>query len=215
MKTIKYIILAILMATVTLGSLPSLLAQKGTIAFHETYSGTEIVSRLDPHDRFFHLMEVNVTGPDRSYIGKCSEEGASELWKYIHSEPFLQQLPDDVMFAWGIPFDDQNTPLYALRQPAGNTSEIDHADIQNVEIIRESQRDGYGLQITFTEKGAEKWATLTGSNIGRNIAIVIEGVVYAAPRVQDQIKGGKCLISGNFSKSEITRLRDLLDPSAE
>jgi len=52
---------------------------------------------------------------------------------------------------------------------------------------------------------------MTRENIGKNIAIVIDGKVVAAPVVQAEIKEGKCMISGNFSKGDASKMKALLE----
>lgn len=211
MKTFKYIILGVLMVLLSLSSMTNLLGQKGSIIFMETYTYSEITSNLDPGNRLFQMIEGCKTDPESSKLWKCPNEKASEIWDYIHSDGFLNQLPDDIRFAWGAQEEDDHLTLFALKQSGKTFAGPDQSDIQDVAIQKNNQNGTYGLFISFSEEGAEKWATLTGKNVGHSIAIVIEGKVYAAPIVKEKIKQGKCVISGNFSKSEISRLKDLLE----
>ena len=213
MKTIKYFILGISMAILTLGGFINLIAQKSTIEFLETYTGEEITSRLEKGDMLFQLMDINQNDQGSSLVGYCIPDRTEGLWEYIHSEPFLQKLPGDVMFSWGSTQGERGIPLYALKNPGKNHAGPDGSDIEQVEVVSDNQSGPYSLLISFSSAGAEKWAELTGSNIGRDIAIVINDRVWSAPRVQDQIKMGKCMISGNFSKREASALREQLDPN--
>ncbi len=210
MRTFKYIILGVLMISLSLSSMTVLLGQKGSIEFLETYSFNEITSSLEPGDRFFQLIDVNQTAPESSKLGICSDEKAPEVWDYLQSEGFLNQLPEDVRFAWGVTQEVNHQTLFALKQPGKAFVGPVQSDIQDVAIQKEANNENYGLFISFNEKGAKEWETLTGKNVDRNIAIVIEGKVYAAPTVREKIKQGKCLISGRFSKSEASRLKDML-----
>jgi len=101
--------------------------------------------------------------------------------------------------------------LYALKEPYKAATGPDQSDIQDVAIKKNDQEGTYNLLISFSEEGAEEWATLTSKNVGRNIAIVIDGDVYAAPVVREKIEQGKCVISGNFSKNEVSRLKEKLE----
>ena len=67
------------------------------------------------------------------------------------------------------------------------------------------------LLFSFSGSGVEKWASMTGLNKGRDIAILFNGKVISAPRVQEEIKDGKCAISGKFSESEIKELKAILE----
>jgi len=213
MKKIKYYILGVLMVSLSLSGINDLLGQKGSVKFMETYSCNEITSNLDQEDKFFQLIDLNQADPTSSKIGNCKLEKASVLWEYIHSDAFLHQLPDDIIFAWGASHDNQTQKLYALKQRGKSAPELDDTDIQNVAIKKDNNDENYSLLISFSEEGAKEWETLTGKNVGRDIAIVIDGKVYHSPRLSEQIKGGECSISGKFNESEISKFKELLEPS--
>jgi SecD/SecF fusion protein len=58
--------------------------------------------------------------------------------------------------------------------------------------------------------GAKKWQRLTADNIGRQVAIVLDGYVYSAPVVQNEISGGRSSITGNFTIDEAKDLANIL-----
>ncbi|MEN8229931.1 MAG: hypothetical protein ABFS38_17355 [Bacteroidota bacterium] len=212
MKTFKYIILGVLMAILSLSSMTELLGQKGSIEFLETYSYSEIISHLDPGDRLFQLVDANQSDPESSKLGICNAEKAAEVWKYLQTESFLNQLPNNTRFAWGVrEKEEEYLTLFALKQPGKAFAGPDQSDIEEMAIQKDNKNESFGLFISFSEDGAEKWETLTGKNVNRNIAIVIEGKVYAAPIVREKIKQGECVISGNFSKKDVSRLKELLE----
>ena len=64
--------------------------------------------------------------------------------------------------------------------------------------------------MTMNTEGARKWAQLTGDNVNRCIAIVLDDYVYSAPNVNDKITGGRSQISGNFSLEETKDLANVL-----
>lgn len=66
------------------------------------------------------------------------------------------------------------------------------------------------VSMTMNAEGANTWARLTKDNIGRQIAIVLDGTVYSYPTVQSEITGGSSQISGNFSIEEATDLTNVL-----
>ena len=209
MKSYKNIILGVLMVTLSLSSMTNLLGQHGSIEFLETYSYCEFISNLDPGDRFFHLIDTEQSDPKSSKLGKCKAEKVSEVWKYIHNDDFLNQLPGDTRFAWGAQVED-HLALFVLKQPGKAYEGPDQSDLNDVAIQKDKLNGTFSLLISFSDEGAKDWEILTGKNVGRNIAILIEGKVYAAPTVREKIKHGKCMISGNFSESEVSRLKELL-----
>ncbi len=58
------------------------------------------------------------------------------------------------------------------------------------------------VSIEFTPEGSRKFAKITGENIGRNLAIVLDGKVQSAPVIQERIEGGRAMISGRFTPAE-------------
>ena len=62
----------------------------------------------------------------------------------------------------------------------------------------------------MNSEGIQDWARLTGDNIGRCIAIVLDGYVYSAPVVRQKIEGGSSEISGNFTIQEAKDLANVL-----
>ena len=66
------------------------------------------------------------------------------------------------------------------------------------------------VNLTMTSDGASAWAQLTGQNVGKPIAIVLDGFVYSAPNVQNKIEGGNSVITGNFTIQEAQDLANVL-----
>lgn len=66
------------------------------------------------------------------------------------------------------------------------------------------------VSMTMNAEGANTWARLTKENIGKQIAIVLDGTVYSYPVVNSEISGGNSEISGNFDVEEATDLVNVL-----
>ncbi|MGH7823217.1 MAG: protein translocase subunit SecD, partial [Candidatus Binatia bacterium] len=64
----------------------------------------------------------------------------------------------------------------------------------------------YLVALDFNARGASLFEDITAQNVGRRLAIVLDGTVYSAPRIQERIGGGRAVITGNF---EIRESRDL------
>ena len=67
-----------------------------------------------------------------------------------------------------------------------------------------------GVSMSMNAEGANIWARLTKENIGRQVAIVLDGAVYSYPTVQSEITGGNSSITGNFDIDEATDLTNVL-----
>lgn len=74
-------------------------------------------------------------------------------------------------------------------------------------------RDQFGqrkIALRFNLQGAEDFGRITSNNIGRSLAIVLDGKLYCAPRIQGAITGGSAEISGSFTEDEAKSIADAL-----
>jgi preprotein translocase subunit SecD len=69
------------------------------------------------------------------------------------------------------------------------------------------------VSISFDSKGAELFDRITAENVGKQLAIILDGVVHSAPRIQDRISGGNAQITGNFTHEEAAKLAIVLRES--
>lgn len=74
-------------------------------------------------------------------------------------------------------------------------------------------KDEFGqrkIALRFNQKGAEEFARVTSNNVGRELAIVLDGKLYCAPSIRQPITGGSAEISGRFSEDEVKTIADAL-----
>ncbi len=69
------------------------------------------------------------------------------------------------------------------------------------------------VSITFDSEGAKIFDRITADNVGKQLAIVLDGVIHSAPRIQDRISGGSAQITGNFTHDEAAKLAIVLRES--
>jgi len=84
-------------------------------------------------------------------------------------------------------------------------------------VDAKTQYDNLGravVALTFSSGGAKLFDEATAANVGRQIAIVLDGIVISAPVVQERITGGNAQISGRFSPAEASRLSIMLRAGA-
>lgn len=70
------------------------------------------------------------------------------------------------------------------------------------------------VSITFDSKGAREFDLLTAANIGKRMAVVLDGKVYSAPVIRDRISGGRAVIEGTFTTAEANDLAVVLRAGA-
>ena len=207
MKTLKYILLGVIFSSLAF----STYSQVEKVSFCETYTKQEVLAKLDPEDSFFTLADLEETDPESSRIAYCHEKDLESLMNYVRSETFQDKVQGDLIIVAGAEVRDQMNALYAIRKSPSDKGFPSSQDLQELSVKKSEQEDNYALLLTFSDLGAEKWAGLTRTNIGRDIAILYDGHVIAAPRVREEIKNGKCMISGKFSEDEINKLKSALE----
>ncbi|NDY70599.1 protein translocase subunit SecD [Desulfobacter hydrogenophilus] len=107
--------------------------------------------------------------------------------------------------------------LYQLRKNAGTGNqartpflikkhvELDGSQLTNARVeFDQFQQPQVGIE--FSRKGARTFERITGANINKRLAIVLDKNVYSAPNIQDRISGGKAVITGHFTLEEATDL---------
>jgi RNA polymerase sigma factor (sigma-70 family) len=90
---------------------------------------------------------------------------------------------------------------------------LDQTDLKSASVITNQPPGKPRIQITFTEAGAKQLAKVTHQNIGKRLAIIIDGQLYSAPTIRSEIRDGKAQIDGNFSVQEANDLAAKINQS--
>lgn len=93
-------------------------------------------------------------------------------------------------------------------RPEGGPSRI---QIRRAMANHSSRPDAYDICFTLTPESAEIFRRITQANVGRQLAIVVDGVLLSAPVIRAEIPGGSAVISGDFSRVEAVQLAALLE----
>lgn len=124
--------------------------------------------------------------------------------------------PTDLKFAWGfkpMTIGDKESnliQLYALRGDGSKRGPALDGDAVVSAKADQQQGQGWGVSMQMNSSGAKRWSTITGSEINKSIAIVLDGYVYSAPNVNGRIDGGSSSITGNFTVEEAKDLENVL-----
>ena len=127
-------------------------------------------------------------------------------------------LPSDLRLRWavkptirtGANGAEQNWgfALYALRANGGKAA-LDGKAVSDASSNYDPLR-GNEVSMRMNAEGARNWARVTGQNVGKQVAIVLDDKVYSAPNVNDKIEGGSSSITGDFSIEEARDLANVL-----
>lgn len=122
--------------------------------------------------------------------------------------------PADVRFKWGFkPIDQRENyfELYALKGDGTKRGPaLDGDVVTNAKADKGQQGSAWEVSMTMNSAGSSRWASITGAEKGKSIAIVLDGYVYSAPTVNDRIEGGRSQITGRFTPEEAGDLENVL-----
>ncbi|WP_304287878.1 protein translocase subunit SecDF [Porphyromonas uenonis] len=166
----------------------------------------------------FSKLNITNRGTIVGYARRADLDKIDEMLEEAQKQKMIRE---DLMLLWGnSPIKDpqtgKETDIYELYAIRGNRNALPDLGGEVVTSARSEVRNDLGqnrpvVTMTMNDEGARKWARLTGDNIGRSIAIVLDGVVYSAPNVNAEITGGRSEISGNFTVDETTDLANVLN----
>ena len=160
-------------------------------------------------------MLQTIPGDALSLVGYASVRDTAAINKMIHSQLAKQILPSDLKLLWGAkPAEGLNKKnvyeLYALKVTTSDGRAPLEGDVVTDAKDEFDQHGRPRVSMTMNSEGAREWAALTKANVGKAIAIVLDGVVYSAPRVDGEITGGQSSISGNFTIEDTKDLANTL-----
>ena len=174
----------------------------------------QLAAAKKQHSLLAMLQTTN--GNSLALVGYASVRDTAAINKLIYSKLAKQVLPSDVKLLWGAkPADGLSVKnifeLYALkittttgRAPLEGDVITDAKD-QFDQVTGQPQ-----VSMSMNTDGARRWAALTKANIDKAIAIVLDGVVYSAPRVNGEITGGQSSITGSFTIEDTKDLANTL-----
>ena len=179
-----------------------------TLSFEEFSINNPLYAVLYPNvDQQNQIQE----GP---VVGFCAVKDTSVLNDYLNDPAVIKFFPVDVKFSYTVkPYDSEEkfVQLVALRVTNRDGKSAMEGDV----VTDASQAFGQynssaEVSMSMNQEGAKQWKRLTAENIGKSIAIVLDGYVYSYPTVQSEISGGRSSISGDFSVNEAKDLANIL-----
>ncbi|MDR0823779.1 MAG: protein translocase subunit SecDF [Prevotella sp.] len=165
--------------------------------------------------------KLGFTKPFRSYF---STFAGGAIVGFVHKNDtaavnailykYQDLYPNDLKFAWGFKAEDQKETQFALYSLRGDGIKKGPAlggDVVISAKADQSQRgSAWEVDMQMNTLGSQRWATITGAEQGRSIAIVLDGSVYSAPNVQNKIEGGRSQITGRFTVDDAKDLENVL-----
>lgn len=158
------------------------------------------------------LLEVmNPNGRSEYTFGYAAGPDTARVNQLIQREEVQQILPRSATLMWGAqPFaEDQGMELFeliAVRSQVEMTGDV----ISEASVAFDPNTNTPEVSMSMDSEGSRRWARITGANIGRPVAIVLDGYVYSYPTVQTKINNGRSSITGLGGVQEAEDLVNIL-----
>jgi SecD/SecF fusion protein len=152
---------------------------------------------------------------DNGMIGYVMINDTSLVRSYLENPAVRIAFPADIAFMYGIPDVNENkkapfVALYGIKTYGNEKARLEGEAVVDARSDFNPTSGQPEVSMRMNPAGARTWADMTRANKGRFIAIVLDNIVYSAPRVNDVIEGGNSSISGAFSPEESADLANIL-----
>jgi SecD/SecF fusion protein len=163
------------------------------------------------------LSVLHLSGYNNACLGFAAAVDTAAISHYLTM--VADELPVGFRGMWTVKPSEyiKEGSFYELVAIKANTSDgkapLDGGSVTNAEVEYGGARQGSGnpsVSMRMNAEGAGIWARMTKENIGKQIAIVLDGLVYSYPNVQNEITGGNSSITGNFDVQEAQDLANVL-----
>ncbi len=174
--------------------------------------GDEQLAKAKAENPLLAILQMT-RGNSGCAVGYALSADTAEIDSLISGELAKQILPTDLSLKWGVKAEDKAGKvftLYAIRKTGQNGRAPIEGDVVTESKDEFDQNNRPCVTMKMNSEGARKWAALTERNVNHCIAIVLDGVVYSAPNVQNKIDGGSTQITGNFTTSDTKDLANVL-----
>lgn len=176
----------------------SLLIQKGSLSFYETYNRKQLSELFPDSQQLFSMLNPGPADHSDIIMGYKPIAELDKVNAYVNSAGLNQK----IKFAWGKSSEGSEASLYALKSANVQGAFPSGSDIESVKYGQEQGSKDYSIGITFKKAGAGLWYEATKRNMNHSIAIVLDNKVIYAPKVKSEISGGICSITGDFTEAE-------------
>lgn len=175
-------------------------------------AGNAAADEMKKQHPLLSLLQVSQGGG--GIAGYALARDTAAINRILAMPEVKNSLPKELRLLWGVKAIDTKTStfeLYAIR-----VTERDGRAPLEGDVVTDAS-DGYDqfgkpcVHMNMNTEGARRWAQLTKQNINRSIAIVLDGYVYSAPNVMNEITGGQSQITGNFSLEDTKDLANVLN----
>ena len=150
-------------------------------------------------------------------IGFATAVDTAKVNRYLSMPQVAEIFPAEFRPMWSVKpsemFEADNIfELVAIKSTSRDgKAKLDGGVVTDARVVYDHGTNGEpSVSMSMNAEGANIWARMTGDNVGRQIAIVLDGMVYSYPNVNSAITGGQSSITGHFTPEEATDLVNVL-----
>ena len=176
------------------------------------------VEEYKKNNPLFAILNPSVSQTGQAYrgpvVGTVHYTDTAKVMAMLHSQVAKTVLPRELRLCWTVKAIDAAESFYQLVALKAQTSGRPSLEGDVITDARADfgQTSAYAnVSMTMNAEGARDWQRITRDNIGKSIAIVLDGYVYSFPTVQNEIAGGSSQITGNFTVEEAKDLANTLN----
>ena len=175
-------------------------------------------AEIDAYRKAHPLFSVlNPSGANNACIGFASAIDTAKINRYFAMPQIAEIFPAEFKPMWSVKPSEyvqaENVfELVAIKATSRDgKAKLDGGVITDARVVYDHGSNGEpSVSMSMNAEGANVWARMTSDNVGRQIAIVLDGMVYSYPNVQNAITGGSSSITGHFTPDEATDLVNVL-----
>lgn len=161
---------------------------------------------------FNPLVEVLTPAQSPYVLGYAEEQDTARVMELLRDPNIWRMMPRNTTIMWSantFPF-SQNGPevyqLYGVKTQVELTGEV----IEEASVQFDPTTNVPEVSMSMNPDGARTWGRITGANIGKPVAIVLDGYIYTYPNVQTKISNGRSSITGVENVQEAEDLVNIL-----
>ncbi|MDD3480393.1 MAG: protein translocase subunit SecDF [Paludibacteraceae bacterium] len=180
-----------------------------------TQANDERLAEFKKNNPLFGVLNI-YQGRRGPAIGAVLAADTAEVNAMLNMKQVKEILPRDLSLKWTVKPLDEKAKQLAFELIAIKVSNRDGRAPLEGDVVTDANTDfdqftnAAMVNMKMNAEGAKTWARLTKENIGKSIAIVLDGYVYSYPTVNTEITGGSSQISGNFTTDEAKDLANVL-----
>jgi len=161
---------------------------------------------------FFTVALVSQQNPGEALV---AEENREKIRRWLERDEVVRAIPNDIQFLWSAkPRILEGGKRYFVLYPVKSTAELTGGVIVNAKATLDPSFNQPIVTMEMNSDGSREWARITGANVNKRIAIVMDNAVFSAPVVRGKIPGGHSQIEGMDNLDEARLLEIVLKAGA-